>query len=163
MSMLNRKQISVLLTVIALLLWSHSILYARFEVGYFGLIHGLPFTFFVALAFLTAASATLWTSPQSHHKLLCLQLLVLISVIWLVPEITGGSPPFTDHAYRSLGLIEYIAGQGHFSAAGYLSWPGAYVLSTIAAEVLSVDFENMLRFFPLFIQLSYLIILSNMI
>ena len=42
---------SLLLTAIALLLWSHSIVSARFEIGYFGLIHGLPVTFFLGLAF----------------------------------------------------------------------------------------------------------------
>ncbi len=156
---LNRKQVSVLLTVLAVLLWSQSILYARFEVGYFGLIHSLPITFFIALAFLTAASATLWTSTENHSKLLCLQLVILIAILWLAPEVTGGSPPFDDHAYRSLGLIEYIAEQGHFSSSeiSYLSWPGAFILSTILAEALSVNFEPVLGFFPLFMQLLYLL------
>ena len=153
------KQISVLLTVIALLLWSHSILYARFEVGHFGLIHGLPVTFLVALAFLTAASAILWVSQEDHGKLLCLQLVILISALWLVPGITGGSPPFDNHAYRSLGLIDHVAGQGHFSSSEfwYLSWPGAFILSTTLAKVLLVNFEPVFAFYPLFMQLLYLL------
>jgi hypothetical protein len=55
----RRRQISILLTIIALLLWSHSIIYAKFEIGHWGLISGLPVTFFVILAFLTVASAIL--------------------------------------------------------------------------------------------------------
>ena len=68
----RRRQISILLTIIALLLWSHSIVYARFEIGHWGLISGLPVTFFVALALLTVASAILWVSKEKHGKLLCL-------------------------------------------------------------------------------------------
>ncbi len=70
LSKLSRQQVSILLTIIALLLWSHSILHARFEIGYFGLIHGLPVTFFIALAFLTVASAILRVSKEKHGKLL---------------------------------------------------------------------------------------------
>ena len=68
-SLLGRKvQISLLLTVIAILLWAHSILLAKFEIGYLGLIRGLPITFFVALAFLAAASATLWVSKENQGR-----------------------------------------------------------------------------------------------
>lgn len=54
-----KVQISLMLTVIVILLWAHSILLAKFEIGYLGLIHGVPITFFVALVFLAAGSATL--------------------------------------------------------------------------------------------------------
>ena len=64
---------SILFTIVALLLWSHSILYAKLEIGYFGLIRGLPVTFFIALAFLAVASAILWVSKEKHGKLLCLR------------------------------------------------------------------------------------------
>ena len=104
----RRRQISILLTIIALLLWLHSIVYARFEIGHWGLISGLPVTFFVALALLTVASAILWVSKEKHGKLLCLQLLIFISALNLVPLITGGSPPFINHGYRNLGYVDYI-------------------------------------------------------
>lgn len=102
----RRRQISILLTIIALLLWSHSIVYARFEIGHWGLISGLPVTFFVALALLTVASAILWVSKEKHGKLLCLQLLIFISALNLVPLITGGSPPFINHGYRNLYISQ---------------------------------------------------------
>ena len=59
----RRRQISILLTILALLLWSQSILFAKFDIGHWGLIGSLPITFFVALALLTVASAILWASP----------------------------------------------------------------------------------------------------
>jgi len=111
----RRRQISILLTIIAVLLWAHSILYARFEIGHFGLIHGLPVTFFVALALLTVASAILWVSKEKHGKLLLLQLLLLISALWLIPVVTGGSLPFTNRTYFNLALINHITEVGSFS------------------------------------------------
>jgi len=83
----RRVQISLLLTVIAILLWARSILFAKLEIAHLGLIHGLPITFFVALAFLVAASAFLWVSKENYGKLLCLQLLLLISALWLTGKV----------------------------------------------------------------------------
>jgi len=153
------KQVSVLMTIIALLLWSHSILYARFEIGYFGLISGLPVTFFVALAFLTVASAILWVSDERRGKLPCLQLLILVSALWLIPLITGGSPPFLDHAYRNLGLIDYITIYGHFdpTTLWYQLWPGAFILSAMMSEIGFTDLQPVMSIFPFFMQLLYLL------
>jgi len=144
---------------VALLLWSHSIVCARFEIGYFGLIHGLPVTFFLALAFLTAASGVLWASRESHSKLLGAQLVILVCALWLVPQITGGSPPFDDHGYRNMRLIHGILGEGHFSAqeAWYLSWPGTFVWVASLSQVLGVDPESVLHVFPLLMQLLLLL------
>lgn len=147
------------MTAVAVLLWTHSILYARFEIGYFGLIHGLPITFFIALALLTIASVTLWVSKGKHGKLLCLQLLVFISALWLIPLITGGSPPFTDHAYRNLGMVDYIVRQAHFDSTVllYQSWPGTFILSAMAVKIGSINFEPLLGVFPFFMQILYLL------
>ena len=86
----QRKRLSILLTAIALLLWSHSILTAKLEIGHLGLASSLPATFFVALAFLSLASVVLWGSKENHGKLLFLQLLIFIAAIWLIPPLTGG-------------------------------------------------------------------------
>ena len=153
------QHVSVLFTTIALLLWAHSALCARFEIGYFGLIHGLPLSFFLALGFLTAASAILWASAQAHGRLLATQTVVLVCALWLVPQVTGGSPPFDDHAYRNLRLIDSIMREGHFSAEGfgYLSWPGAFIWLTTLSEMLDVAPEAMLRVFPVLMQLLLLL------
>jgi len=140
---LSRQQISVLLTIIALLLWSHSILHARFEIGYFGLIYGLPVTFFIALACLTIASTILWVSREKHGKLLCLQLLILVSALWLIPSVTGGSTPVVGHDYRNLGYIDYIMREGHFNTAvsEYFSWPATFVTSASISNIALVNLE----------------------
>ena len=161
LSKLSDQQTSILLTIIALLLWSHSIIYARFEIGYLGLIHSLPVTFFIALAFLAGASAVLWFSQEENGRLLCLQLVILISALWLIPLITGGSPPFVDHTYRNLGHVYYVIAHGEFSTAvaGYFSWPGVFITSAIISDICLIDFKPLveLGLFPLLLQLLCLI------
>lgn len=155
----RRVPISLLLTASAMLLWAHSIVYARFEIGYFGLIHGLPLTFFLALAFLVAASAILWTSPRDHGRLLCLQLLLFISILWLVPTITNGFHSFTSLAYRNLGLVDYIVEHGVFDSSKlfYQSWPGSFILTAMASLIGEFNLKPVLHIFPLFIQFLYLL------
>jgi len=151
--------VSILLTAIALLLWSHSIVSARFEIGYFGLIQGLPVSFFLALAILITAAGVLWASKQNHGRLLGVQMVILVCALWLVPQITGGSPPFDDHAYRNLRLIDHIVREGYFSAQefGYLSWPGAFIWMASLSEVFGVDPETILHVFPVLMQLLLLL------
>jgi hypothetical protein len=159
MTTFTKKSFSMVLTAIALLLLSHSIGFARFEIGYFGMIHGLPVSFFLALAVLTTASGVLWSSKQDHGRLLGVQMVILVCALWLVPQITGGSPPFDDHAYRNLRLIDQIVREGHFSAQefGYLSWPGSFILMASLSEVFGVDPETMLHIFPVLMQLLMLL------
>lgn len=152
--MSSRRQISIALTVVALLLWIHGILFARLEIGFWGLIHGLPVTYFVALAFLTAASVVLWFDTENHQLLLCLQLFIFIGALWLIPLITGGSPPFTDHAYRNLGQIDYIIRNGHFNSAVsvYQSWPGTFFIAAMVVELSAIELQPMLTAFPFITQ-----------
>ena len=157
---LKRQQLSVLLTVIALVLWLHSILWARLDIGFWGLLHGLPISFFLAFLFLITASAILWVAKENYTKLLCLQLLLMVAFLWLVPATTGGSPPCVNHSYRAVGYIEYITEQGHFSPAAdeYLSWPGVFLISSPTAIITSAaNVEAIFAFSPLLMQLACLI------
>ncbi len=152
-------RIAPALTAVSLLLWAHSLLFARLEVGDFGLIHGLPATFFISLALLTVAAACLWNSRSAHTRLLTVQTVLFVGMLWLVPAVTGGSPPLDDHAYRNLRLIDHIVSQGHFSAqeVGYLSWPGAFIWVASLSELLAIDFEPLMDFFPVILQILFLL------
>ena len=155
----RHRQISILLTIIAVLLWVHSILYAEFEIGHFGLIHSLPVTFFIALALLIFASAVLWIDKEKHGKLLLLQLLLVFGAVQLIPEVTGGSPSFVSQSYSNLGLTNYIAETGTFSEKQlwYLVWPGAHTLFAMITIVGSIDFGPLLSVVPLLFRLALLL------
>lgn len=153
-----RRRISILLTTLALLALSHSILYAKFEIGYWGLVNGLPITFFVALALLVIALALLWVSTEKHTKLLSLQLVTIILALALVPMITGGSTAFINHGYRNIGYVDYIVRQGHFDThlTFYLSWPGAFVLGAIIDILCQIDFTPLIEILPFLLPILFL-------
>jgi len=155
----NSKRTSVILTAIAVGLWIHSIVFADFRIGFYGLIDSFPITLFVGLGFLTIASAILWLSKEYHPKLLVTQLVLLISALWLAPAIADGSAPFANHALRSLGLVEYIARTGNMTASelAYLSWPGAFVIPALISKTFSVSFESMLNYAPFGMRLLYIL------
>jgi hypothetical protein len=154
----QRTRLSILLTIVGLLLWAHSIIYARLEIGYLGLIHGLPVTFFAALTVISAASALLWFAKENHSKLLCLQLLIIIIALWFAPLISGGSHPITTETYGKLALVNLVVGQGSFSAGKvwYLAWPGAQILLANLQSLTGLNFQTMV---PLLISITFLIFL----
>ena len=140
------RRISISLTIIAALLYTYSLTQARFEIGYFGFIHSLPPSFFVALALLTVASAILWVSPQPHGKLLGLQLGLLIVALHLTPLAVagiGGAQAGAGSLYSEFGLGEYVFRTGHFSPTPSelwrLYWPGGIILNAAIMLVSGID------------------------
>ena len=156
-----RWQISILLTIIAVFLWAHSILFARLEIGYLGLIHGLQVTFFIALALLTIASAILWVSKEKHGKLLLLQLLILVSAIWLIPEVTGGSPPAIVNSYWYVGCSEAVFREGHLFpySLAFHNWPGLFILTAEVMQIAGLEelTQPVLSICPFLLQLLLLL------
>ncbi len=149
----------MVLTAVALGLWSYSLFGVRLEIGYYGLLQGLPPAYPAALGLLTVASAVLWTRRQDHGRLLALQLVFLVAGLWLVPAVTGASAPFEDHAYRNLRLIDHILRHGHFSPqeAGYFSWPGPFITLYTAMGSIPGDARLLTALYPLAAQLLLLV------
>jgi hypothetical protein len=133
----DERRLSILLTIVAAILYSYSLTQAKFQIGYFGSIHSLPISFFVALFLLTVASAILWVSPQPQGKLLALQLglfiialhLTMLAIGGVGASLTGGSA-----LYSEVGLSEYVFRTGHFSSPPpdlwRLNWPTAMLINT---------------------------------
>ncbi len=134
-------RISAILTIVSLILWSYSIVQAELNIGFLGLIHSFPITYFVSLGILTIASAIAWISKEDCTKLLFIQLSLLVVSFWLVPVLIGGTSPFTNHIYRDFGNADYIIRHGHFDpeVLDYLNWPGAQMLLAIAIEILGLN------------------------
>ncbi len=123
---------------------------AEFKIGFFGLIHGFPVTFFVALGILTIASAILWLSRENHGKLLFLQLCLLIVSIWLAPIIVGGAHAFTPSVYGDLGFVEYITREGHLEQQilWQHNWPAAWISWAAAIQVLGSNVDELASLIP---------------
>lgn len=152
----SAEQVSILLTIIALILWTYSLTQARLNIGFYGLINSFPTSFFIALGVLTIASAILWISNEKHQKLLFFQLFFLITALWLTPALIGSHPGF-GVAYRNLGLVSSIVEQGQIIDTWYLSWPGAHLLFASLSQAGALNLEPIVGTFPFFMQLLWLL------
>ncbi len=170
----DRERISILLTIVAAILYSCSLLQAKFVIGYFGSIHSLPITFFVSLSLLTIASAILWVSPQPHGKLLGLQLGLFILALHLTMLAIGGigaSQTGASALYSFNGLAEYIFRTGHFNPPPPdlwpLNWPAAYILNAVIMLIIGTSDANLILtvniyiWIPLMTSLVYLFLRST--
>jgi len=133
----SARRLSIVLTTIAVALWSCSLTQAKLNIGFYGLIHSFPVTFLLALALLTIASAILWVSRENHGKLLCLQLCFLITALWLGPILLGSNPVFASIGYRDYPLADYIIRHGYINTALalFLYWPGNWVMQAALTEI----------------------------
>lgn len=134
---LDRRRFSIILTILALALWTVSITQAKLNFGFYGLIHSFPVTFFIALVLLTIASAILWGSRENHGKLLCLQLCFLITALWLSPILLGSNPVFASIGYRDYPFTDYIIRYGYINQALslFLYWPGHWIMQAALTEI----------------------------
>lgn len=143
-------QMSMALTVLALVLWTGSIVRAEYETGYYGLISSFPVTYFIALGLLTLASAVLWVSRERHDALLFLQLAFLIVSIWAMPIAIGGASSPEAKTYADIGFIEYVVRTGHFNPADAWqhNWPIAWAFWAGAMELCGISVDGMTAAIP---------------
>jgi hypothetical protein len=152
MKYLSRKQISLLLTIIALILWSFSITQANFQIGKYGLIGGFPIPYFIALGLMTIASAVLWTSKENHWKLLLVQLCFLVFSIFSAHLIVGGAQSLYSWSLGALGQQEYIVRTGHINPQSWQlwqhNWPGSDILQSVVLIFTGNTTSNYAKFLP---------------
>ena len=169
------RRISLILTAIALFLWSLSLIQAELNLGFYGLIHSLPVTLFIALCILTIASFLLWNSPQNHSRLLCFQLCCFIVMLWLTPVLIGSNSVFMDMTYSFyFSYVDYIDQFGHLNPASlwYHNWPGMCILQSVFVNISGFNNLDMIAFFgtflmqfliliPLYLFFKYTIVRNN--
>jgi hypothetical protein len=154
------RQISLILTVMALILWVVSIVQAKLVLDDWGLIHSLPVIYFVALGLLTVAAGILWISQESHHFLMCFQLCFFIAILWLTPLLLGTTLMPTRYEFGYYSNTQYIINLGHLDILTQWlhSWPGFSLFGAGLAEILGIkNTDIMLIWAPLIIE--YLMVL----
>jgi hypothetical protein len=131
-------------------LWSCSIVQARLDIGFYGLVSSFPVTYFVALGILTIASVSLWISKEDEGKLLCLQLCFLVVSIWLAPVIVRGAQPVLQESYYDLGRIEYIVRQGHIDSQILWdqAWPAGWTFWAVGVRVSGIEMDGLAKAIP---------------
>jgi len=123
--------------------------------GDYGLIHGLSAVYLAGLGVLVVAAGLVWWRDDEHPRLLVVQLVALVVALWLAPLFAEGSHPATDHALRSLGLIDYIARTGDISGdtIPYLGWSGAYIIPGYLSRWFGWSYEAWIDYAPFITQL----------
>ncbi|MGD0780774.1 MAG: hypothetical protein ABR954_08395 [Dehalococcoidales bacterium] len=129
---IKRHQVSLLLTILSIVFWSVSLIQAKLNFGFYGLISSYSINYFIALGLLTIASFLLWVSKEAQGKLLLLQLLILITMLWLTPVLIGSNPLFTNIVYRDIVHTSYLTENGHLNPAilFYHNWPSLFIFES---------------------------------
>ncbi|MGW7381622.1 lipopolysaccharide biosynthesis protein [Streptomyces sp. NPDC054794] len=128
------------------------------RMGGLGLISVLPLPTLVGAALLIAVFAALLWLRREHRTLLLVTLLATVVSLHALPAVVETEPRFAT-AWQHLGFIDYIDRTG--SAVPDLdarwSWPGFFAAAAFVARTCGVtDFTEIIRWWPLAIQLAYL-------
>ncbi|MFE0522650.1 lipopolysaccharide biosynthesis protein [Streptomyces sp. NPDC058954] len=126
--------------------------------GGLGLISVLPLPTLVGAALLVAVFASLLWLGREHKALLLITLLATVVSLHALPAVLETEPRFPT-AYQHLGFLDYIDRTG--SAVPDLdarwSWPGFFAVAAFVGRACGVtDFTEVVRWWPLTIQLLYL-------
>jgi hypothetical protein len=147
---------SLILTILAVILWTLSISQAELTIGFYGLIHSYPIIYFVSLGLLTIASFMLWTERKEHGRLLFLQLCLFITFLWLTPILIGSNPVSTVWTYSIyFPNSDAIVQSGHISPDIWMmqNWPLAFILESTIMKFLNVNTADFMAFYsPIIMQ-----------
>nr|WP_238431371.1 polysaccharide biosynthesis C-terminal domain-containing protein [Streptomyces cavernae] len=128
------------------------------RMGGLGLVSILPPTTLAGAGLLVVVFACLLWSRREHRVLLLITLLATVVSLHALPAVIETEPRFAT-AWQHLGFIDYIDRTG--SAVPDLdarwSWPGFFAAAAFLLKACGVtDFTELIRWWPLAIQLLYL-------
>ncbi|MEU2789741.1 lipopolysaccharide biosynthesis protein [Streptomyces sp. NPDC007100] len=128
------------------------------RMGGLGLISVLPAaTLLGAVLLVLAFASALWLS-RPRHVLLAAVLVLTVVALHALPAVLEAEPRFPT-AWQHLGFLDYInrTGVAVPDLDARWSWPGFFAAAQFVAEACGVtDFTEVLRWWPLAIQLLYL-------
>ncbi len=154
-----RNYLGVALGGAGLVFWVIAVRESHFlNMNAYGLVSILGWPFFVGLALVAAAfTVELFRAPLRSMQLTIL-IVLLVLFVFGTPCAVEPVASLTS-SWVHAGFIQYIVQHGH-ALNGYdarFSWPGGFsmgaVLVAFAGQANAIGF---LRWFPLFIELSYL-------
>jgi hypothetical protein len=134
---------------------------ARLRLDGYGLLHSLPWAYYLGLAGLPLASALEWRRKSSRPALVLAYLLAFLVLVWLTPYVLEGTPRFRT-SYLSYGYVDpVVRGQGLFPRLFvYHNWPLFSIGMAALQNAFALSPLKLMAFFPTVIMLSYLVPLS---
>jgi hypothetical protein len=100
------------------------------SVSGFGLLAGLPPTYYAALAVLTIGFALAASRPHPRAALLGAHVVSLVAMLHATTAILYEEPRYA-WTYKHIGVIDYVMAHGHVdrSVDIYQNWPGFFALN----------------------------------
>ncbi|MFF4143095.1 lipopolysaccharide biosynthesis protein [Streptomyces sp. NPDC001698] len=128
------------------------------RMGGLGLVSVLPLPTLAGAALLIGVFAALLWLRREHRALLLVTLVATVVSLHALPAVIESEPRFAT-AWQHLGFIDFIDRTG--SAVPDLdarwSWPGFFAVAAFVARACGLsDFTEVIRWWPLTIQLLYL-------
>jgi hypothetical protein len=130
----------------------------------YGLLHSLPWGYYLGLAGLPLASVVEWRREQSRPVLVLAYVFAFLVLVWLTPYVLEGTPRFRT-SYLSYGYVDPVArGQGLFPRLFvYHNWPLFSIAMAAVKNVFAMSPLTLMAFFPTVIMVLYLAPLSALL
>ena len=128
------------------------------RMGGLGLISVLPTATLVGAGLLVVVFASLLWLGREHRTLLLVTLLATLVSLHALPAVIETEPRFAT-AWQHLGFLDYIdrTGTAVPDLDARWSWPGFFAAAAFVLKACGVsDFTEVIRWWPLAIQLLYL-------
>ncbi|MFJ5263030.1 lipopolysaccharide biosynthesis protein [Streptomyces sp. NPDC088387] len=128
------------------------------DMGGLGLISVLPLPTLVGAALLIVVFASLLWLARERRALLLVTLLATVVSLHALPAVIETEPRFAT-AWQHLGFLDYIdrTGTAVPDLDARWSWPGFFAVAAFVAQACGIhDFTEVIRWWPLTIQLLYL-------
>lgn len=160
----SRLAVSPAIAAGALILSVVSLAGARLRLDGYGLVHSLPWTYYIGLAGLALASAVEWRRESSRPMWVLAYVTAFMLLVWLTPYVLEGTPRFRT-GYLSYGYVDpVLRGQGLLPRLFvYHNWPLFPLAMAALQSVTAVSPLKLMAFFPTAITLLYLVPLSALL
>jgi hypothetical protein len=148
----------------ALVLSVVSLAGARLRLDGYGLVHSLPWTYYIGLAGLPLASAVEWRRESSRPMCVIAYVTAFMLLVWLTPYVLEGTPRFRT-GYLSFGYVDpVLRGQGLLPRLFvYHNWPLFPLAMAALQRVTTISPLKLMAIFPTAITLLYLVPLSALL
>jgi hypothetical protein len=155
---------SPVIAAVALALSIGALVGARLTLDGYGLMHSLPWPYYLGLAGLPLASAVEWRRSRSRPGLVLAYACAFLVLVWITPYVLEGTPRFRT-AYLSYGYVDpVLRGQGLLPRLFvYHNWPLFPLVMAGLQSVTGVSPTGLMSFFPTVIMVLYLVPLSALL
>lgn len=131
---------------------------ARLRLDGYGLLHSLPWPYYLGLAGLPLASAVEWRRRSSRPMWVLAYAVAFLVLVWLTPYVLEGTPRFRT-AYLSYGYVDPVV-RGHGLLPRlfvYHNWPLFPLAMAALQSVTAVSPLKLMAFFPTVIMVLYVV------